>query len=341
VTIPQMQAMLLQAPGQALRLESLPVPEPGPGQVLLRVLACGVCRTDLHIVDGDLTDGRFPLIPGHEIVGEVVAHGGDVTAGRCGLELGARVGVPWLAHTCGYCGYCLEGKENLCDEPQFTGYTVPGGYAQYTVADAAYCFPLADALDSVSAAPLLCAGLIGYRTYRLAGLARASRSARVGIYGFGAAAHLVVPVAREDGHEVYAVTRPGDRDAQDFARKCGAKWAGGADQPLPTLLDAALIFAPVGELVPQALRNLRKGGTVVCGGIHMSQIPAFPYANLWQERSIRSVANLTRADGEEFLARAGEIGIQPATRTYKLQAANEALDDLRAGRFTGAAVLVP
>ena len=327
--------MVLAAPGRSLELRQLAMPKPAAGQVLLRVLACGVCRTDLHILDGELPDARYPVIPGHEIVGEVVAVGD----GLQGFETGDRVGVPWLASTCGRCDYCAEGRENLCDAPEFTGYTVPGGYAEYTLADARYCFPLPADLDPVSAAPLLCAGLIGYRTYRLAELPE--RPCRIGIFGFGAAAHLVTPVALHDGHEVYAFTRDGDAAAQAFALSLGASWAGDASSHPLAPLDAALIFAPAGELVPRALSLLRKGGCVVCGGIHMSDIPSFPYADLWQERVIRSVANLTRADGEAFLPLAADIGIDPEAHRYALADANTALDDLRHGRFTGAAVLVP
>ncbi len=331
-----MRAMVLEQPKHGLLERSLPIPRPGPHQVLLRVLACGVCRTDLHIADGELTDPSLPLILGHEIVGEVVRIGRAVQ----GMAVGERMGVPWLASTCGHCPYCRMDRENLCDTPLFTGYTTNGGYAEYTVADATYCFPLPQTLPAAQAAPLLCAGLIGYRTYRLADLS-SERPGHIGIFGFGAAAHLVAPVALHAGHQVYAFTRPGDEDAQHFARSLGACWAGDADADPPHALDAALIFAPAGELVPRALSLVRKGGRVVCGGIHMSDIPSFPYEWLWEEREIRSVANLTRRDGEEFLPLAGEIGIAPKVHAYPLESANEALDDLRAGRFTGAAVLIP
>jgi propanol-preferring alcohol dehydrogenase len=332
----QMRAMVLEHTGGPLVPRSLPVPEPAAGQVLLRVLACGVCRTDLHILDGELTEARLPVVPGHEIVGEVVSVGDRVDA----ISPGTRVGIPWLASTCGHCPFCTEGRENLCDAPQFTGYTVHGGYAEYTVADAGYCFTLPEAMDPVTAAPLLCAGLIGYRTYRLAEL-ETKRPARVGIYGFGAAAHLITPLALHEGHQVYAFTRPDDVAAQRFARSLGATWAGSADEDPPCPLDTALIFAPAGPLVPRALSVLRKGGSVVCGGIHMSDIPGFAYRLLWEERQIRSVANLTRADGEQFLPLAHAIGIAPQVHRYALSDANDALDDLRHGRFSGAAVLVP
>ncbi|HEX2528671.1 MAG TPA: zinc-dependent alcohol dehydrogenase family protein [Geminicoccus sp.] len=327
-----MRAMLLDAPGQPLRLVDLPVPEPGPGQVLVRVAACAVCRTDLHVVDGELPEPKLPLIPGHEIVGEVV---------RCGLGVdrfrsGEAVGIPWLGRTCGRCWYCRNGAENLCDHPGFTGYTIDGGYAEYTVADAAYCFPMPDAYDAVAGAPLLCAGLIGYRTLAMAGNAE-----RLGIYGFGAAAHIVAQVATFQGRSIYAFTRPADLAAQAFARELGARWVGGSDQQPPEPLDAALIFAPVGSLVPAALQAVRKGGTVVCGGIHMSDIPSFPYRQLWEERVIRSVANLTRQDAHEFLQLAPRVPVQTQTTIYPLARANEALADLRHGRLQGAAVLVP
>jgi len=327
-----MRAMLMEQPRRPLVLREVPRPEPGPGQVRVRVAACAVCRTDLHVLDGELLDPKLPLILGHEIVGRVEAVGPGVTH----LAPGRRVGIPWLAWTCGECAFCREGRENLCPAARFTGYTVDGGYAEYAVADARYCFPLAEGLDDVAAAPLLCAGLIGYRTLRLAGAARA-----LGIYGFGAAAHLVTQVARHQGREVYAFTRPGDDAAQSFARSLGAVWAGGSDQPPPRPLDAALIFAPVGALVPLALRAVRPGGRVVCGGIHMSDIPAFPYRDLWQERTLCSVANLTRQDGVEFLQLAPAIPVRTRTVVFPLTAANEALAQLRAGRLVGAAVLVP
>jgi len=326
------RAMLLDEPGRPLRPAELPTPRPGPGRVLVRVLACAVCRTDLHVVDGELPHPKLPLIPGHEIVGEVVSLGEGVDR----FAPGRRVGIPWLGHTCGVCRYCRDGAENLCDAPGFTGYTLDGGYAEHAVADAAYCFPLPDGYDAVSAAPLLCAGLIGYRSLVMAGPAR-----RLGIYGFGAAAHIVAQVARHQGRELHAFTRAGDEAAQSFARSLGAVWAGGSDEAPPEPLDAAIIFAPVGALVPAALRAVRKGGTVVCGGIHMSDIPGFPYALLWEERTVRSVANLTRRDAEEFLALAPRVPVRTETVTYPLERANEALADLRTGRLQGAAVLVP
>lgn len=327
-----MRAMVLNAPRQPLHMEQLPVPRPGPGQVLLRVEACGVCRTDLHIIDGDLPHPKLPLILGHEIVGTVVESG----PGSSRFPAGTRVGVPWLAHTDGVCRYCRSEQENLCDQALFTGYTVDGGYAQYTVAHEAYSLALPTRYAAAEAAPLLCAGLIGYRTYRLAG----AHVHRLGIYGFGAAAHILSQVARYQGKELYAFTRPGDESAQDFARSLGAVWAGGSDESPPDLLDAALIFAPVGALMVQALRATRKGGVVVSGGIHMSDIPSFPYHLLWEERVMRSVANLTRRDGEEFLHIAPDVPVQTAVRTYPLEAANDALDDLRSGSVQGAAVLV-
>jgi propanol-preferring alcohol dehydrogenase len=327
-----MRAQLLTAPGHDLVAADVPPPLPGPGQVLIRVRACAVCRTDLHIIDGELPDPKLPLIPGHEIVGSVVETGADVDRFR----VGDRVGVPWLGWACGVCDYCRGGAENLCDRARFTGYQIDGGYAELTVADQRYCFAIDPSFGDVAAAPLLCAGLIGYRTLRLAG-----EGARIGIYGFGAAAHIVAQVARHQGRRVFAFTRPGDRAAQDFARGLGAVWAGGSDETPPEKLDAALIFAPVGALVPAALAATRKGGTVVCGGIHMSDIPAFPYRLLWEERVIRSVANLTRRDAEEFLALAPAAGIKTTTRTYPLADANKALSDLRTGVIEGAAVLVP
>ena len=327
-----MRAMVLHRPGEPLRCETLADPEPGPGQVAIRVAACGVCRTDLHVVDGELPDPKLPIIPGHEIVGRVTALGAGVT----GLAPGQRVGVPWLGHTCGRCWYCRHGMENLCDAPGFTGYTIDGGYAEACVADAGYVFPLPEGPSDVELAPLLCAGLIGHRSLRMAGEAE-----RLGLYGFGAAAHIVAQVARWQGREVYAFTRPGDAAAQAFARSLGCVWAGGSDETPPVVLDAAIIFAPVGALVPAALRAVRKGGTVVCGGIHMSDIPSFPYEILWGERVVRSVANLTRTDGEEFLALAPRAGVKTRVETFPLEAANEALARLREGRLTGAAVLVP
>jgi len=328
-----MRAMRLHAPGQPLVLEEIPRPRPGRGEVQLRVLACGVCRTDLHVVDGELSEPRLPLIPGHEVVGEVTALGEGVT----GLAPGQRIGVPWLGWTCGECEPCRAGRENLCERAEFTGYTRNGGYAEYAVADARYCFPIHDD-DAQATAPLLCAGLIGYRTWRLAG---AEAPHRLGIYGFGAAAHILIQLALARGQRVYAFTRPGDEAAQAFARRLGASWAGGSDEAPPVVLDAALLFAPVGELIPTALAHVRPGGVVVSGGIHMSDIPSFPYRLLWEERSVKSVANLTRQDGEEFLALAPEVPIRTETRAYPLEEANRALDDLRAGRLSGAAVLIP
>jgi propanol-preferring alcohol dehydrogenase len=327
-----MRAMLLEVPGRPLRALELSTPEPGPGQVLVRIRACAVCRTDLHLVDGELPRPKLPVIPGHEIVGEVVRRGAGVDT----LRPGQRVGIPWLGHTCGCCWYCLHGAENLCDVPGFTGYTIDGGYADHTVADAAYCFPLPEIYGAVEAAPLLCAGLIGYRSLSMAGQAE-----RLGLYGFGAAAHIVAQVAAFQGREVYAFTRPGDVAAQAFARALGARWVGGSDESPPERLDATLIFAPVGSLVPLALQTVRKGGIVVCGGIHMSDIPSFPYRHLWEERVLRSVANLTRRDALEFLALAPQVPVRTETIAYPLEQANKALDDLRHGRLQGAAVLVP
>jgi len=327
-----MKAMLLDAPRRALRLAELPLPEPAAEQVLIKVHACGVCRTDLHVVDGDLAGGRLPIVPGHEIVGVVAEIGAAVKRFR----IGDRVGVPWLGYTCGTCSYCASGRENLCDNARFTGYHLDGGYAEYTLADQRYCFALPAEYDDVSAAPLLCAGLIGYRSLVMAGDAK-----RLGIYGFGAAAHIVAQVARHQEREVYAFTRPGDVEAQKFACGLGAVWAGDSTAMPPEPLDAAIIFAPVGALVPQALRATRKGGTVVCAGIHMSDIPAFPYDVLWGERSIKSVANLTRRDGEEFLKLAPRVPVRTSTETFDLAQANEALARLRDGKITGAAVLVP
>jgi propanol-preferring alcohol dehydrogenase len=327
-----MAAMRLHGPGQALTLDTLSVPSPGASEVLIEVLACGVCRTDLHVLDAELPGLRYPVTPGHEIVGRVAALGHDVTQWR----LGDRVGVPWLAGTCGRCEYCSRGLENLCDEARFTGYTAPGGYAQYVVADARYCLAVPQRYRDVEAAPLLCAGLIGYRAYRAAGDA-----ARLGLYGFGAAAHLLAQVARAQGCKVYAFTRPGDRAGQGFARRLGVAWAGGSDELPDTPLDAAIVFAPVGSLVPTALEAVRKGGRVVCAGIHMSDIPLFPYRLLWGERSLVSVANLTRADGTAFMQLAGDIDLKPIVEPVPLGAANDALDRLRAGKLEGAAVLVP
>jgi propanol-preferring alcohol dehydrogenase len=323
--------MLFDRVGEPLREATVETPRPGPGQVLLAVRACAVCRTDLHIVDGDLTRPKLPLVLGHEIVGVVSAVGDGVD----GFEPGERIGVPWLGWTCASCEYCTSGRENLCDQARFTGYDLDGGYAEYAVADARYCFPIPKGYPDVQAAPLLCAGLIGYRSYRMTGDAK-----RLGIYGFGGAAHIITQVARHQGRRVFAFTKKGDSAGQDFARELGAEWAGGSDQSPPEYLDGAIIFAPVGSLLPTALRSTRKGGTVVCGGIHMSEIPAFPYEALWGERVVRSVANLTRRDGEEFLRVAPEAGVRTEVQSYPLESANRALDDLREGRVRGAAVLV-
>ncbi|WP_242457933.1 zinc-dependent alcohol dehydrogenase family protein [Halomonas sp. YLGW01] len=327
-----MSAMCLVRPGESLVARRLPRPLPGPGEVQLRVLACAVCRTDLHIVDGELPDPKLPLVPGHEIVGEVTALGPGVTR----FALGERLGVPWLGWTCGACEACLAGRENLCPRAEFTGYTRDGGYAEYCVADANFCFPITGYAPE-AAAPLLCAGLIGYRAYRLAG----EGIRHLGLYGFGAAAHILAQLAVARGVAVYAFTRAGDQEAQAFARRLGACWAGDSDQEPPASLDAAIIFAPVGELVPLALSRVRPGGTVVCGGIHMSDIPCFPYRLLWEERCLRSVANLTRRDGVEFLRLAPLVPIHTETTAYPLSEANRALADLRHGRLSGAAVLIP
>lgn len=325
-----MHAMQVVRPREPLRAVSCPVPDPGPDQLLIRVRACGVCRTDLHVADGDLTEGKHPVIPGHEIVGEIVQAGSRVSS----FEVGQRVGVPWLGHTCGLCGYCTSGRENLCAGARFTGYHIDGGYAQYTVADARFCFALPDAYSDAGAAPLLCAGLIGYRALVMAGDAKV-----LGIYGFGAAAHIVAQVARHQGRTIYAFTRPGDHDGQDFARALGAEWAGASGEKPPRPLEAAIVFAPVGALVPTALGATAPGGTVVCAGIHMSDIPSFPYRILWQERTLRSVANLTRRDGEAFLALAPKVPVRTETEVFPLSQANEALQRLREGRIRGAAVL--
>jgi len=327
-----MKAMLLDVPGRPLRAADVPDPVPGPGQVLLSVSACAVCRTDLHVLDGDLAKPKLPLVLGHEIVGDVEAVGD----GASRFAPGDRVGVPWLGSTCGRCRFCASGRENLCDEARFTGYDLDGGFAERAVADERFCFPVPASFSDVEAAPLLCAGLIGYRTLRMAGDPRS-----VGIWGFGAAAHLVAQVARLEGREIFAFTRPGDAASQEFARSLGAVWAGASDELPPGPLDAALVFAPVGALVPAALRSVLKGGVVVCGGIHMSDIPSFPYELLWGERVLRSVANLTRKDGEEFLDLAARARLKSRVRAYPLGEANEALADLRAGRIEGAAVLVP
>jgi alcohol dehydrogenase, propanol-preferring len=327
-----MRAMLLDAPRRSLRLAEIPSPVPGPGQVLLAVSACGVCRTDLHVVDAELPHAKLPLVLGHEIVGTVAAVGAGPEAGRFGV--GDRVGVPWLGWTCGACRYCRAGQENLCDRARFTGYQIDGGYADFTVADARYAFPIPPGYSDVEAAPLLCAGLIGYRSLVAAGDAE-----RLGIYGFGAAAHIVTQVARHQGRRVFAFTRPGDTAGQRFAIEVGAVWAGGSDTLPPEPLDAGLLFAPVGALVPVALRAVVKGGTVVCAGIHMSDIPSFPYELLWGERVVRSVANLTRKDGEQFLALAPTIPVRTAVEPYPLERASEALARLRSGKVRGAAVL--
>ncbi len=327
-----MKAMLLDAPGLPLRLADVPRPDPAAGEIRVKVAACGVCRTDLHVADGDLEHPKRPIIPGHEIVGRVEKLGPGVTT----FALGDRVGIPWLGHTCGTCPYCQSGRENLCDRPGFTGYQIDGGYAEYAVADASYCFPIPEGLGDVEAAPLLCAGLIGYRSLRMAEPCRV-----LGIYGFGAAAHIVAQVARHEGMEVLAFVRPGDTAAQDFARALGCIWAGGSDEAPPRPLDAAIVFAPVGSLVPQALAAVRKGGTVVLGGIHMSDIPSMPYSLLWGERAVRSVANLTRQDAIDFLALAPRIPVKTHTEAMPLAQANEALGRLRRGDLTGALVLVP
>jgi propanol-preferring alcohol dehydrogenase len=327
-----MRAMVLHTIGQPLVLEERPDPLPGPGEIRVRVEACAVCRTDLHVVDGDLPDPKLPIIPGHEIVGIVDMLGSGVSA----PAIGTRVGIPWLGHTCGTCPYCAANQENLCDHPHFTGYTRDGGFATHVVADAAFAFPLQGFDDPVAAAPLMCAGLIGWRSLRIAGDGH-----RIGLYGFGAAAHILAQVCRWQGREIYAFTRAGDEAAQALARSLGARWTGSSDESPPELLDAAIIFAPVGALVPNALRAVRKGGRVICGGIHMSDIPQFPYSILWEERQIASVANLTRHDATEFLGIAPKANVKTTTTVYPLTRANEALADLRAGRFQGAAVLVP
>ncbi len=325
-----MRAMQVIRSGAPLRAVRIDIPVPGPDQLLVRVRACGVCRTDLHVADGDLTDCRYPITPGHEIVGEVLDAGAGVTAFR----LGQRVGIPWLGHTCGHCLYCRSGRENLCADARFTGYQIHGGYAQYAVADARFCFPLPDAYSDAEAAPLLCAGLIGYRALKMAGDARV-----LGIYGFGAAAHIVAQIARHEGRTVCAFTREGDLEGQAFARDLGAAWTGHSGQQPPQPLEAAIIFAPVGSLVPLALEATAPGGTVVCAGIHMSDIPSFPYRILWGERTLRSVANLTREDGEAFLALAPQVPVRTEVEVFPLAQANEALTRLREGRIRGAAVL--
>lgn len=329
---PTMSAMRLHAPRSALARDALALPVPAPRQVLLKVRACGVCRTDLHVVDGELPHPKLPLVPGHEIVGEVVACGREAQRFR----EGERVGVPWLGGTCGRCEFCRSGRENLCDEARFTGYDLDGGYAEYALADEQFCFTIPERYADQEAAPLLCAGLIGYRSLAMAGDAQ-----RLGIYGFGAAAHIVAQIAKHEGRQVFAFTRPGDAAARQFARRHGADWAGDSGTAPPELLDAAILFAPVGALVPEALARLRKGGIVVCGGIHMSDIPSFPYALLWGERRIRSVANLTRADGEQFMRIAAQVPLRTETTPFPLEKANEALAALRAGTLSGAAVLIP
>lgn len=325
-----MRAMLMEKPGQKLKYIEVEKPSPKPNEVLIKILACGICRTDLHVVDGELKNPKLPLIPGHQIIGIIEQLGSAVT----GFMLGQKVGVPWLGGSCGACSFCISGRENLCDEARFTGYQIDGGFAEYCVADHQFCFPIPMSYPDYQAAPLFCAGLIGYRSLLKAGDAK-----HLGIYGFGAAAHIIIQVARHQGREVYAFTSPGDAVTQDFARHLGAVWAGGSDQSPPHLLDAAIIFAPVGALVPLALRATVKGGIVVCAGIHMSDIPSFPYEILWGERTLCSVANLTRKDGEEFLALAPTIPIKTDIHIYPLEQVNEALDDLRQGRFTGAAVI--
>jgi propanol-preferring alcohol dehydrogenase len=326
-----MRAMLFTKVGVPLRATELPMPVPGPQQLLIQVRACAVCRTDLHVVDGELTQPKLPLVPGHEIVGTVIKAGSGVHQ----FKVGDRVGVPWLGWTCGECSFCHNGKENLCDQAKFTGYTLDGGYAEAAVADQRFCFSIADSYSDAEAAPLLCAGLIGYRS-----LVKAGNGNRLGIFGFGAAAHIVAQVAKYQRREIYAFTRPGDEEAKNFALDLGAIWAGGSDELPPVRLDAAIIFAPAGELVPQALRAVGKGGTVVCGGIHMSDIPSFPYAILWDERSVCSVANLTRRDGAEFMALAPKVPVRTEVETFPLEEANEALNRLRTGKIRGAAVLL-
>lgn len=328
-----MQAMVLEKPGSPLVLKNVPTPRPGKGQVLVKILACGVCRTDLHIVDGELSSPKLPLIPGHEVIGTVIETGRDTTL----LKPGNTVGISWLGYACGRCRYCLKGKENLCQESLFTGYTLDGGYAEYMTASEQFCFPIREDQANISGAPLLCAGLIGYRSYSMTG----PDVTHLGIYGFGAAAHILIQLAIAQGRKVYAFTREGDRETQLFALSLGACWAGDSSQAPPVKLDAAIIFAPAGDLVPAALKHTDKGGIVVCGGIHMSDIPSFPYNILWGERTLRSVANLTRTDGHEFLRLATETGIKTHPQVFPLHLANEALQYLRAGKINGAAVLTP
>ncbi len=332
-----LRAMVLDRPGTPLRLRESALPVPGTGELLIKVAACGVCRTDLHVVDGELQHPKLPIVPGHEIVGRVSALG----PGVAGFVVGERVGVPWLGATCGVCAYCRAGKENLCDAPLFTGYTRDGGFASHTIADARYCFPLGEAGGDAEIAPWLCAGLIGWRSYRMALGGTKTPDFALGLYGFGAAAHILAQVAIWQGCRVYGFTRAGDDAAQDFARSLGARWAGASEDMPPEPLDAAIIFAPVGGLVPLALKAVKKGGRVVCGGIHMSNIPSFPYALLWEERQVMSVANLTRDDAREFLEVAPKAGVHCAVTRYPLAQANEALADLRDGRLQGAAVLIP
>jgi propanol-preferring alcohol dehydrogenase len=330
--MPIMRAMVLEQPRTPLVMRERPLPAPAPGEILIEIAACGVCRTDLHVVDGELPNPKLPIVPGHEIVGRVAAMGARVA----GFAMGQRIGVPWLGFTCGVCPYCRDGRENLCDRPLFTGYTRDGGYASHVVADARYCFPLPERIDDAEVAPLLCAGLIGWRSYRMAG-----EGTSLGLYGFGAAAHILAQVAAWQGRRVYAFTRAGDAAAQEFARSLGAVWAGASDEMPPEPLDAAIIFAPVGALVPLALKVVKKGGRVVCGGIHMSDIPSFPYRLLWEERHVVSVANLTRADAHEFLSVAPLAGVRTEVTRYPLDRADAALADLREGRLQGAAVLIP
>jgi len=330
-----MRAMVLRQIKTPLELADLPDPRPGPGELLLDVLTCGICRTDLHVVDGDLTEPNLPLVPGHQIVGRVRARG----PGAERYAIGQRVGVPWLGGSCGACKFCRTGRENLCRQAIYTGYQRHGGFAEQCVARERFAFPIPEGYPDLQAAPLLCAGLIGYRAYRMA-LDQLAEVKRLGLYGFGAAAHILIQVARHEGRDVYAFTRPGDERGQAFARELGAVWAGSSAEPSPELLDAAILFAPVGSLVPASLRSLERGGVVVCAGIHMSDIPSFPYSILWQERVVRSVANLTRADGEQFLALAPEVPVKTQVHPYPLERANEALEDLREGRFEGAAVVV-